>query len=134
MHGPRYSQVDPDIEARATVEKSDLQCLQLVSVVHVSWPQPGAISGQVHFVDPFSDLEQPPQLVLGDIRDAVEEAKALTAEAMSLLWVYRRPKWKPEFHSRRWCPRSHGSCWGQANSMLRTLWNVTELNPIYNHM
>lgn len=46
-------QVDPDIEARATIEKRDLQCLQVVGDVLVSCLQPGAVSGQVHLVNPF---------------------------------------------------------------------------------
>lgn len=46
-------QVDPDIEARATIEKRDLQCLQPVSDVPVSFLHPGAIRGQVHVVNPF---------------------------------------------------------------------------------
>lgn len=46
-------QVDPDIEARATIEKRDLHCLQVVGDVPVSLLHPGAISGQVHLFNPF---------------------------------------------------------------------------------
>lgn len=44
-------QVDPDIGARATIEKGDLQCLQLVNDVPVS------VSRWIHFVNLFSVLE-----------------------------------------------------------------------------
>lgn len=47
------SQVDPDKEAGATIEKRDIQCLQLVSDVLVSRAQPEVINGQVRAVKPF---------------------------------------------------------------------------------
>lgn len=55
MFTPRahLSQVDPDKEARATIEKRDIQCLQLVSDVLVSRAQPEVINGQVRAVKPF---------------------------------------------------------------------------------
>ena len=72
-------QVDPDIGARATIEKGDLQCLQLVNDVTVR------VSRWIHFVNLFSVLELPTQFVLGDARNAAEAARGARGRAHLLV-------------------------------------------------
>jgi hypothetical protein len=46
-------QVDPDVQARASVEEWNLQRLQLVSDILMSELEPAVVNRQVHPVDPL---------------------------------------------------------------------------------